>query len=62
MQPYEEAEAREARWDRRCAAAPECSRCGRSVLPYDTYLEYDGLILCEQCLNALIRQTEDLEV
>ena len=61
-EPYQEAEQREFRWDVKCSTAPRCDCCGGSVYPYDTYLEIDGHIYCEKCVNQNTRFIEELGV
>ena len=52
----------QAEWDKRCAAAPHCSRCGKSVYPHDTYAELGDFVFCEPCWNGAVTfYTEDLE-
>jgi hypothetical protein len=49
-------------WDRCCAAAPRCSRCGGSVYPHDTYAELGDFVFCEPCWRgADTFYCEDLE-
>lgn len=60
MEPLEHEEQRQADWDRKCAAAPQCSCCGGSVYPHDTYAEIGEQVFCEKCFT--ICYTDDLEV
>lgn len=51
----------QAKWDRKCAAAPRCSCCGGSVYPHDIYVETeDDGVYCQRCFH--IFHTEDLEL
>lgn len=55
---------KQAEWDRKCAAAPRCSCCGGSVMPYPTYTEIGEFVFCERCMthNKDEFYTDDLEV
>ena len=63
MEPYEEAERREAEWDRKCEAAPHCDICGRIVYPGDWFLQLEsGQCICEDCMSGADKvYTEDLD-
>lgn len=61
-EPYEQEEARQAEWDRKCATAPRCDHCGSSIYPHDTYLEIEGMIFCEPCVAYSTHCTDELEV
>lgn len=52
------------KWDERCAAAPRCSCCGGSVMPYPTYTEIGEFIFCQRCMTREKHEcyTDDLEV
>ena len=61
--PHQQEEQRQAKYDARCAAAPHCNKCRRSVYPYDTYQQNGDFILCEDCAAGFETcYTEDLEV
>ncbi len=60
--PYELADQKESEWDRKCATAPRCNSCGGSIYPYDTYLELDGVIYCEKCVNLNTHSIDNLGV
>ena len=61
-EPFEEAEAREFSWDEKCDRYPRCERCGGSIYPYETYLEIEGQIYCEHCVEQCTRFVDDMEV
>ena len=52
---------RQEAWDERCKNAPKCACCGDPVILHDTYLEYEDLILCEECMDRFTSSTMDLE-
>ena len=59
MKPYEEAEAREEAWDRRCSCSPKCSICGRGVAEFGSYIDLLDFIICEKCMNENKRYTDE---
>ena len=60
MEPYEEAERREAEWDKLCAAAPRCMICGDSVLCFDNYYEFPGgQCICEGCMSCAEKEASE---
>lgn len=38
-------------WDRKCASAPACSCCGRSVYAFDTYTKLGDFLFCQRCMK-----------
>ena len=51
----------QALWDAKCAAAPRCDCCGKSVYPHDIYIETDDdVVYCQKCFHIV--HTEDLEL
>ena len=52
---------RQEAWDEKCERSPKCSCCGDPVIIHDTYLEYEDLILCEECMDRFTSSTMDLE-
>lgn len=54
-------ERRQKEWDERCAAAPACSYCGRSVYLYRTYTQIGSCIYCQRCVSRGTLSTDELE-
>ena len=62
MEPYEEADYREAVWDMKCAKAPRCKYCHGSVYPHEIYMELpEGEVICEECIDSMTHDVSDLE-
>lgn len=54
---------RQAAWDRKCAAYPQCQCCGHSLLRCSTYRRTGNVYICGDC-DAIseIGNTDELEV
>lgn len=50
-------ENRQAEWDRKLANSPVCSCCGSPVITYGSYLEYEDIVLCEECISKFTLST-----
>ena len=50
-EPYQEAEARESKWDRMVAKCPCCSVCGCKILPGDRAFQHGEIIICDDCME-----------
>lgn len=62
LEPFEEEEARQAKWDRKCDAAPRFHKCNGSIYPHETYLEIEGMTFCEPCVAYGTKFVDELEV
>lgn len=49
MEPYEQAEQREAEWDNFVEDLPVCKLCGHSVYPGNHYHETRNGVVCSGC-------------
>ena len=63
MEPFEEAERREAAWDRDLSRLPKCARCGEPIMDAKlVYLPDHDEFYCLSCIEALTEFNDAAEV
>lgn len=62
MEPYEEAERREAEWDRVAETLPRCALCRRVLYPGDKFHKAYHQVVCPSCKEELDENEDMVEV